>query len=262
MKIIAFIFGLLATATTASPADHDARLTVLPGWTTASGSQMIGLRIDMAQGWKTYWRAPGDAGIPPQISWTGSQNIQSAAIHWPVPEVFYEGSARSIGYTETVTIPVEVFGTSDAPMHLAGTLDIGVCAEICVPVALRFETRLSGSEVRDPAIVAGLVNRPLTTAEAGVGKVTCKMTPKADGIRITASADIGRSTAPDAIIIETADPYIWVSEPDTTQQGSILTASADLFHVNGDGFAVDRSGIRITVLGGGQAIDIRGCAAP
>ena len=262
MKYLALLLFLFASLTHAEPTDHDARLTVLPGWTTPSGSQMIGLRIDLAQGWKTYWRAPGDAGIPPQVTWSGSKNIKSAAFHWPVPEIFYEGTARSIGYSETVTIPVELFAATEGPMHVIGTLDIGVCAEICVPVSLDFDLALPPSDSRDPAIVAALVNRPLTSTEARIGNVTCSVTPRVDGLRITATANIGRTEPPKAVIIETADPYVWVSEPKTTQTGSTLTASADLFQVNGDPFAIERSGVRITLLSGDQAIDIRGCVAP
>ena len=263
MKWIISLLLICGSLAHADPADHDTRLTVLSGWTTASGSQMIGLRIDMAQGWKTYWRAPGDAGIPPQISWAGSTNIAGAAFHWPVPEVFYEGSARSIGYTDTVTIPMEVFPTqTGAAMQLSGQLDIGVCAEICVPVTLTFDMPLTPVTSRNPAIVAGLMNRPTTALEASLGTTTCAMSPLDGGMRITTVTTLPNVGTLSGIAIETSDPTVWVSEPKMQRSGRTLTATAELYQVDNKGFAIDRSGVRITLFADRQAIDIRGCIAP
>ena len=49
-----------------------ADVSILPGWRTAAGTHMTALRVKLAPGWKTYWRAPGDAGIPPRFDWTGT----------------------------------------------------------------------------------------------------------------------------------------------------------------------------------------------
>lgn len=263
MKFIAVIIALIGLPAVAGPTDHDTQLTILPGWVTERGSQMVGLRIDMADGWKTYWRAPGDAGIPPQIRWAGSHNINSAAFHWPVPEVFFEGGTRSIGYSDSVTIPMEVFPkTAEDQMHLSGTLDIGVCDEICVPVSLTFDHALPQSKKRDPAIVAALVNRPSTAEQAGIGTVTCQLSPIKGGFQINTRTQLPNNLNPTAVIIETGDPMVWVSEPNTSRTGSNLTAIANLIHVNGTGFAVDRSAIRLTLLSETQAVDVIGCAAP
>jgi len=260
MKYLALL-ALMASPAYADPADHDTQLTVLVGTQTSRGSVMAGLRIDMADGWKTYWRAPGDAGIPPQVSWVGSANIGSIAFHWPVPEVFDQDGMRSIGYNDTVTIPVEVFPDDAGTIRLAGTMDIGVCEEICVPVRLSFDTELPRDQGRNPAITAALLNRPMTQAEASVGDVTCAIAPTSDGLRITTRAALA-TTASDAVIIETSDPLVWVSEPDVTRTATHVTAVSDLVHVNGTSFALDRSGVRITVLNGARAVDIQGCKAP
>ena len=260
MKYIALI-ALMAAPAFAGPADHNTTLTVLNGPQTARGSVMAGLRIDMAQGWKTYWRAPGDAGIPPQVRWDGSQNVGSVAFHWPVPQVFSEGGMRSIGYDQSVTIPIEVFPNASGDIRLAGTMNIGVCEEICVPVSLSFDLPLTRDAGRDPAITAAMLNRPLTASEASVGDVTCTISPLDDGVQISATANMatGRN---DAIVIETSDPFVWVSEPDVTRSATRVTATSDLVHVDTGAFGVDRSGIRITVIGDGRAVDIQGCRAP
>ncbi len=260
MKYLA-VLALLASPAIAGPLDHDTTLTVLSGKQTSRGSVMAGLRIDMAEGWKTYWRAPGDAGIPPQFSWAGSKNVGSVAFQWPVPQVFDQTGMRSIGYHGSVTIPVEVFPNDSGEIHLRGAIDIGVCEEICIPVTLEFDALLPRDAKRNPAITAAKINRPMTAAEASVGDVTCAITPTEDGLQITTRTALAQRGA-EAIVIETADPAVWVSEPDVTRTATHITATSDLVHVSGSSFALDRSGVRITVLGENRAIDIRGCKAP
>ncbi len=260
MKYLALL-AVLASPAAAGPMDHDTTLTMLSGKQTNRGSVMAGFRIDMAEGWKTYWRAPGDAGIPPQFSWAGSENVGSVAFHWPVPQVFDQTGMRSVGYHESVTIPVEIFPNDDGEIRLRGSIDIGVCEEICVPVTLDFDAVLPRDAKRNPAITAAKVNRPLTAAEASVGEVTCAITPTDDGLQITTRTALAQNGA-EAIVIETADPAVWVSEPDVTRSATHITATSDLVHMSGTSFALDRSGVRITVLGETRAVDIRGCTAP
>lgn len=252
----------LCSAAHADATDPQATLTVLTGHQTKSGSVMAGLRIDMADGWKTYWRAPGDAGIPPQVMWTGSQNVGGIAFHWPTPEVFDQSGMRSIGYHNTVTIPIEVFPNGTGEIRLKGELDIGICEEICIPATFSFDTVIPPDSPRNAAITASLLNQPLTAQEAGVGAVTCTLTPIDGGMQITTVAALTSSPDAESIIIETADPFVWVSEPKVTRTPTQITATSDLIHANGDAFAVDRSGIRMTVLSRGRAVDIQGCSPP
>lgn len=237
---------------------------ILPGWRTAEGTHMAGLSIRLAPGWKTYWRAPGDGGIPPQFAWNGSQNISGAAFHWPVPDVFDQGGVRAIGYAEHVVIPVELtLPDTASPALMRGEVQLGVCLDICVPVFLSFSAELPPTGARNASIVAALVDRPQTAREAGVGPVTCAIEPIADGLRVTARMPMAPLAAGQAenVVIETGDQEVWVSEPQAWREGGELLARSDLMHVLGRGFAVDRSQLRITVLSGGRSVDIQGCGA-
>ena len=244
----------------AQMSEFETTLTVLTGWETNRDSHMAGLRIDVPKGWKTYWRAPGDAGIPPQIDWAGSTNIASVAFNWPVPQVFELAGMRSIGYYDSVTIPIEVFRASAGEMRLSGVIEIGVCQDICVPVTLDFDAVLPRGGEPDADIAAALRNRPLTAQEAGAGDMTCTVKPIDGGMQITASTTLAQH-GPEDIVIETSNPYVWVSEPDVTRTATRITATSDLIHVDGTSFAVDRAGIRMTVLGKSRAVDIQGCTA-
>ena len=242
--------------------DELARIEVLPGWRTESGDHIAGLRVTLEPGWKTYWRAPGDGGIPPQFSFQGSDNITGVAPHWPVPTVFRQNGLNSIGYHDTVVFPLTVFSDNpDAGMRISGDLHIGVCEEICIPVTLPFDAVLPSAGSRDAAITAALINRPLTAAEASVGGVTCTINPISDGLAVTATMDVTTTGPDEFVVIEAGDANVWVSEAETTREGNSLSATVDMVHTSGNTFALDRSQVRITILGGNQAIDIQGCSA-
>jgi len=252
----------VAAPSLAGPADGVVELEILQGWRTDNGTHMAGLQIRLAPGWKTYWRSPGDGGIPPRFGWQGSQNMDSAAFHWPVPEVFHQNAMRSIGYTDTVVIPVEV-RVMDAgeAVRMRGQVQIGVCEEICIPVLLDFDAMLPVNGARTPAIVAALLDRPMTAREAGVGNVTCTLDPIEDGLRVTTNVTMAPMSAAEDVVIESGDQQVWVSQPQTWREGNTLFARSDMIHVNGGGFALDRSAMRITVIAGGQSVDIHGCDA-
>ncbi|MEJ6396877.1 protein-disulfide reductase DsbD domain-containing protein [Yoonia sp. 208BN28-4] len=256
----ALILAFAAQGAQAQSLDGVARLDVIPGWQTGDGTHMAGLRVTLAPGWKTYWRAPGDAGIPPQFSYRGSDNIAAVQYHWPVPDVFHQSGMRSIGYHDSVVLPVEITpAQSGAPIHLSGTIDIGVCEEICIPMQFTFDAALPADGGRDGAIVAALLDQPVPAAAAGIGSARCTITPTERGMQI--SATIAAPQGNPAVVIEAGDPYIWVSEPDVTRGAGTLTATSEFVHVNQGSFAIDRSAIRMTLLGNGQAIDIQGCIA-
>jgi DsbC/DsbD-like thiol-disulfide interchange protein len=256
--------ALIALPVLASAQSFDdlASIEVLPGWRAANDEHIAGLRITLEPGWKTYWRAPGDGGIPPEFSFAGSDNIASVTPHWPVPEVFRQNGLNSVGYSDTVVFPISVFSeTPDAEMQISGQLHIGVCEEICIPVTLDFDALLPPSGTRDAAIAAALINSPLSEAEANVGDVTCAIAPISDGLTVTATIDVAPTGPSEFVVIEAGDANVWVSEADVTRTGNRLSATVDMVHTSGNAFALDRSAVRITVLGGTQAIDIHGCSA-
>ncbi|MFQ3255288.1 MAG: DsbC/DsbD-like thiol-disulfide interchange protein [Loktanella salsilacus] len=245
-----FAAALLAPAT--AHAQDVASVEVLPGWETAQGTHMAALRLTLAPGWKTYWRAPGDAGIPPQITITDG-NVQSVAFHWPTPEVFDQNGMRSIGYHDSLTLPIEVTGSGD--LRLTGTLDIGVCLDICIPAQLHFDAPLTDGG-RDPAIVGALLNQPQSS-----GTATCRVTPTDNGLHLEAVLTLPTTGTQEALVVEAGDPHIWVSEPVIARQGNTVTAQAELVRGAGDAFAFDRSAVRFTLLGSDRAVQVQGCTA-
>jgi len=234
---------------------------IIEGWRTSDGTQVTGLRLTLAPGWKTYWRTPGDAGIPPQFDWSGSDNIGGVAVSWPTPEVFDQSGMRSIGYSDQVVLPLHVRPKSDGQaITLQLSMDIGVCRDICIPETLNISATLDATNSTPvPAIAAALAERPFGAAEAGAGMATCTLRPKSGGLEITAQLPLPATGGREVVVIEPGRADVWVSEADTARRGNILTATADMVPVKGTGLTLDRSALRFTVLGKNRAVELLGC---
>ncbi len=259
--VLTACFALTAPAH-AQALDGVVQLDVLDGGRTASGTYLGALRLTLKDGWKTYWRAPGDAGIPPQFDWNGSQNVGDVSITWPAPEVFVQNGLQSIGYTHQLVLPVEITPLNPAkPVRLRGDMDLGVCKDVCIPERLDFDHTLDADAGRNPAIAAALAQRPYSAKEARVTAATCQLTPTSDGMHIEARVTMPSAGGNEIAVIEPGNPVLWAAPPKTTRQGDTLVATSEVISASGATFALDRSEIRITVLGANHAVDIQGCSA-
>jgi len=109
--------------------------------TTGSGQDVkIGLQVKLQPGWKIYWRSPGDAGFPPHLDWSGSSNLKSAELGWPVPERFSVLGLETLGYKKEVVFPIRLSAVApDQNIDLKLALKYLTCSEICVP----YDTEIS-----------------------------------------------------------------------------------------------------------------------
>lgn len=235
---------------------------LLPGWRTQGGNHMAGLALELATGWKTYWRRPGEAGIPPQFDWSGSQNVKSVIVHWPSPVVFHTNGMQTVGYKGGVVLPLEVEPVDPGqPIHLQARVDMGICKDICMPAVVELSGDLAVQGADDQSIRAALKARPESGGQAGVSAVACTVEPIADGLRITASIAMP-ARGVEAVVMEPSDPTIWVAEAVTSRKAGVLTAVTEMVASSGAPFALDRSNLRLTVLGDGRAVEVLGCPAP
>lgn len=104
---------------------------VAPGLTVA-----VGIRLQMDAGWHTYWRNPGDSGLPTRVRWTLPDGFAAGDLQWPAPERFPTGPIVSYGYSSEVLLPVEVrvpAGLAGPEARLAARVDWLECQEACLP---------------------------------------------------------------------------------------------------------------------------------
>jgi len=256
-------FVLPAAAENHQPPSVDdvVEIDVLPGWRDASGKHIAALRIRLDKGWKTYWRAPGEAGIPPSLNWKESDNIAGVEFHWPVPDVFDTAGVQTIGYSNELVLPMTLTPRADGqPIVLEGNVNLGVCQDVCIPMDTRISVTLpvdgGGSKAQ---IKQALRQRPDTANEAGLKSATCDVEPISDGLRLRAKIEMPRVGQDEVVVIETADPSIWASEVSSMRDHGALVAVFELFAASGKPFVLDRSDIRLTVLAAGRGVDIHGC---
>lgn len=127
---------------------HRSRLLLVPG----EGSALQGgLEIAMEEGWHTYWRVPGDAGIPPQFDFSGSINLANVTVSYPFPVRYFDGTALSLVYWGHVTLPLTVEPIDpDLPVTLNLRALFGVCDVICIPARVNLSVTLAPGSDDDP----------------------------------------------------------------------------------------------------------------
>ncbi|MBO6674314.1 MAG: hypothetical protein JJ908_04830 [Rhizobiales bacterium] len=110
------------------------------------GEQLLFLSIDLNEGWKTYWRLPGRFGLAPDLDWQRSDNVAAATAHFPAPSLFDEGDGSSIGYAAPTVWPIVLQPENkDQPMTYRLSLEIGLCAALCLPERVELTARSQSS---------------------------------------------------------------------------------------------------------------------
>lgn len=107
------------------------------------------VEIKLKEGWKTYWRNPGDAGIPPIIDFTGSTFFTLDKISFPIPEILTEDGTQFIGYHNTVQFVFSGQAEGSAA-SLKVNFTAGVCEKICIPATAEFEFLPNALNQSDP----------------------------------------------------------------------------------------------------------------
>lgn len=233
---------------------------ILPGWQTDRGTRMAALRLEMAPGWHTYWRNPGDSGIAPRFDWSNSQNVANIRVLWPRPEPFTQGGMTSYGYEDTVILPLEITPQdASRPMALMGDISIGVCESTCVPADLSVVHALRGAGARDRQITAALNTRPEPAARAGLGAVTCALSPAERGGTLTLRARLPRIGNDETVIVELPGTHFWVSSSQTAREGRDLVAQMQIRAPRGAPLSFDRASVVVWFLSESQLLNTQGC---
>jgi len=125
-----------------------------------------GLEIKLDPMALTYWRQPGDAGVPPVFSFDGSENLGSAHVSFPAPKRIREDEGEAFGYQDKVVFPLLVMPKDKTHgVILKVTADYAICQKICVPVKAHSEVALPASTADDSA------KADISQAEASVPRV-------------------------------------------------------------------------------------------
>ena len=91
------------------------------------------LHVELDEGWKTYWRSPGEGGIPPTFDWSESSNIDDIEWRWAVPSRYSIQGIDTVGYQGSLPFPLMIQLSPDARQaRISGTLTMSSCTTVCV----------------------------------------------------------------------------------------------------------------------------------
>lgn len=117
----------------------------------ADRTRLAGIEIRLDPHYKTYWRTPGDSGLPPEFDWSASTNVRSVAVSWPAPTRFEDSAGSSIGYKDRVLLPLTVVPQDPAkPVVLELRLDYAVCEQVCIPAHAEPRLALGSGRLSTP----------------------------------------------------------------------------------------------------------------
>lgn len=268
-----FLVALPAAVLLTAPAAHGveslwadigkAKVRLLAAGSTASSdaaAARAGIEIRLERGWHTYWRYPGDAGVPPRFDWSGSDNVGAVEVRYPAPERIPDaGGSRVIGYLDHVIFPLRIRAANPArPVKLRLQLDFAVCEKICIPAEVRLSLDVpAGGGANSPALDA---------AEARVPRAAKLGTSQGFGVR---SVRLERGKEPRAFIevaVPAGKPFDLFAEGPTETWAlplPVLIEAKDglarfAVPIEGapPGAAPIPQNIRLTLVAGGEAIEV------
>jgi len=224
-----------------------------------NGTYRAGLEFSLDPGWHTYWRYPGEAGVPPTLDFSGSRNLARAEVRYPAPARYDDGFSTSIVYDENVVLPILVTPeTPGAPVHLNASLFFGICKEICVPGDAVFDLVLTPSD-REDAVSAKLIARDQALVPeiaegpaSGIVAITSKAGKKGPVLQI--KAEVGPDTSEPELFAEGPEgSYIGVPVMQSRDGGTaVWTLSTTGLAGSGDG-----SILTLVLINGDKAVESR-----
>ena len=239
-----------------------ARTRLLSFQTGTEGREeiLLGVQVQLKKGWKTYWRSPGDSGLPPVFSWQEGSNIQAVAVEWPRPFAFDSFGIQSWGYKSEVIFPVRVtLEKAGQPVQANLQFSYGVCEQVCVPLkqdlALFVPANGDGLSAHAPLIQGYLdLVPPRMAAQSRVETISAMAAGERD-LEITIQAT-EPFQAPTLILEGEDGDFFDVSRPviEVTGKTSIFRVKADVVDTS---IPLKGREVVVTVLDKGLSLEER-----
>ncbi|MGB6859633.1 MAG: protein-disulfide reductase DsbD domain-containing protein [Pseudolabrys sp.] len=259
---IAVVSGGTVCAAGESPWSEDVRSAVrLVSGANNNGDAHLraGIEIKMQPGWKTYWRYPGDSGVPPHFDFSGSENLKTATVLYPAPHLFTDETGQSLGYKDRIIFPLVISPQQPGkPVRLRLKADYAVCEKLCVPAEGRAELTLApGDSSQDSALAAAEARVPKQVTAAQLG-LTVRRTN--DGTKPLVAVDLGAPAGnPIDLFVEGPTPQWALPIPKRSQTAPAGRAQFS-FELDGLPPGVDPKGqvdLTFTVVTGERAVEVK-----
>ena len=237
--------------------DAHSAIRLLAG--SRSGAVLLGgIAIQLQPGWKTYWRTPGDSGVPPRFDFSKSDNVEAVTVLWPAPRKFDDGAGgTSLGYVKQIVLPLRIVAkNADKPVTLRASINYAVCEKICIPVDASAELAFASVASTEDGTLSDALNAVPKPANVGDPNPLTVLDVKRDG-KANVLVDVA---APDA-----GDLSLFVEgpTPDWALPVPKLVAHAPpgikrfTFELDGlpPGVSADGAALKLTLVGGDRAYE-------
>ncbi|MGE3144822.1 MAG: protein-disulfide reductase DsbD domain-containing protein [Pseudorhodoplanes sp.] len=225
----------------------------------ASLVHRAGAEIKLAPGWKTYWRYPGDSGIPPQFDFAASENVKSATVLWPAPQRFTDADGSIIGYKNHVLFPLHVVPRDPSqPVTLRIALDYAICEKVCIPAHAKAEIVL-GKEAGpgEAAVAAAEARVPVRTALGAEGALAIKAARREDGTPARVLVDVAAPPGSPVTLFAEGPRADWALPLPEPIPGAAPGMQRFAFALDGlpSGATAAQAALTLTAVSGDRAIE-------
>jgi DsbC/DsbD-like thiol-disulfide interchange protein len=251
-----------ARAADASPWTEDAHAAFrLIAGTNKQGAATLraGVEIKMEPGWKTYWRYPGDSGVPPRFDFSHSENLAAAKVLYPAPHLYSDEAGNALGYKNGVIFPLRLTPKqAGKPVTLRVKLDYAICAKLCVPAQGNAELTLgTGTSAQDATLAAAEARVPAQVSAQQAGLTVHRVNNAAKPlVMVDLKAPAG---APVALFVEGPTPE-WALPIPKPAPGAPAGHRQFGFELDGLPPGVDPKGhfdLTFTVVEGARALEVK-----
>ncbi|HEY8382991.1 MAG TPA: protein-disulfide reductase DsbD domain-containing protein [Microvirga sp.] len=247
--VMACLAPLAAHAAPASPwaQGFHSRVRLVSGG-MEGGRHLVGVEIELDRGYKTYWRSPGEAGLPPRFVWDGSANAGALDLHWPAPARTEDAGGVAFSYADRVIFPVRITPLrAGEPVRLHLAVDYGVCKDICIPANAELSLDLTGDETHRPRIEAALAAVPRPQPVGAPGPLAVLgIERQADGVSYRV-----RVRAPEGATLFAEGPENWYLSTSPKPEDGAFTLTVDEKPKD----AAGPIRVRLTLAAGGGGIE-------
>jgi len=221
-----------------------------------------GLDIKLAPGWKTYWRYPGDSGVPPRFDFAASSNVKAVHVLWPAPQRMTDGGGQFIAYRDRVIMPLRVIAKDPTqPVLLHLKLSYGICEKLCVPVEATARLSLTPvASAQDAALTAAEARVPRLAKIGDTGALAVRSVRREDAgdrRRVTVDTAAPKDASVDLFVEgPTPDWALPLPEPNGMSETGLRRFSFDL---DGIPAGAEPSGAELTftLIAGAEAVEVK-----
>jgi DsbC/DsbD-like thiol-disulfide interchange protein len=255
-----------ADAQDASAWDGDARAAVrlIAGGRDAAGGARAGLEIRLGQGWKTYWRYPGDSGVPPVFDFSKSDNVKSVVVSWPAPHRFSDEGGDSIGYKGGVVMPLRVIAQDPArPVTLRLAIDYAICERLCIPAKgaakVEFPRAASRKSQNDAALADAEARVPKPAPMGGTAPLGIRAVHREPGTPFArVIVDVATAASMPVDLFAEGPSPDWALPLPKPVPGAPAGLQRFSFDIDGvpPGQTADGVRMRFTLVSGDQAVEV------